>query len=253
VSHDETGDQSAAAEEIWTIVVAAGSGRRFGGLKQYERLGSGGGHRASTAPAGAVDGLMRVIDVAVGTAVAASDGVVVVLPADDVAGHRNVWHSERGAAVAVVAGGSTRSESVRAGLAAVPSSATVIMVHDGARPFASPGLFASVVASVRAGADGVVPGVVVADTIKQIDDAGRVVATPDRASLRAVQTPQGFAAGALRAAHASNAEATDDAGLIEAAGGRVVVIDGEVGNRKITTPDDLAWARTQWAEREAAG
>ena len=206
-------------ESVWTIVVAGGSGARFGGLKQYETLGS-----------------QRVLDWSVATAREASDGVVVVVPAADVA-------REGG-----VAGGATRSESVRAGLAHVPSSATVVCVHDGARPFASADVFARVVAAVVAGADGAIPGVTVADTIKQVAADGLVLHTPNRAELMAVQTPQAFRANVLRAAYLAGDAATDDATLVETAGGRVVVVDGDANNRKITDPDDLAWARRQVVE-----
>jgi 2-C-methyl-D-erythritol 4-phosphate cytidylyltransferase len=85
----------------------------------------------------------------------------------------------------------------------------------------------------------------VADTIKVVDDTGQVVRTPARGSLRAVQTPQAFRAEMLRRAHASGGEGTDDAALVEAEGGKVVVVDGDVVNRKITTRDDLEWARAQ--------
>ena len=208
---------------VWTIVVAGGSGRRFGGLKQYERLGH-----------------QRVLDWAVAAARAAGDGVVVVVPEDDA--------TREGA----VAGGATRAESVRNGLSAVPADAAIICVHDGARPFAGADLFAAVVAAVEGGADGAIPGVPVTDTVKQVDPAGTVTATPDRATLRAVQTPQAFRAAALRAAHAAPAagaaDATDDAVLVEAAGGRVVVVDGDPVNRKITDPADLTWARRHLEE-----
>lgn len=199
---------------VWTIVVAGGAGQRFGGPKQYEWLGD-----------------RRVLDWCVVAAEAASDGVVVVVPAADA--------TREG----VIAGGATRSDSVRAGLAAVPSNATIICVHDGARPFASSDLFATVIAAVIGGADAAVPGVPVSDTIKQVDSAGAVVDTPVRSELRAVQTPQAFRADALRRAHAGAATATDDAALVEADGGQVVVVAGEEHNRKITDPDDLRWAR----------
>jgi 2-C-methyl-D-erythritol 4-phosphate cytidylyltransferase len=149
--------------------------------------------------------------------------------------------------VVVVAGGATRSESVRAGLAAVPAEATVVCVHDAARPFASAALYGRVVAAVSAGADAAVPALAVTDTIKIVDRDAVVVATPERASLRAVQTPQAFRADVLRRAHASGGEGTDDASLVEAIGGRVVVVDGETDNRKITHPDDLDWARRRAA------
>jgi len=205
---------------VWTVVVAAGSGARFGAAKQYERLGA-----------------ERVLDVSVRVASEAGDGVVLVVPAEDVAREAAATPSAR-----VVGGGATRSDSVRAGLAAVPAAASIVCVHDAARPFASAALYSAVVAAVRAGADAAVPGVPVTDTIKVVD-AGAVVTTPPRASLVAVQTPQAFRAGVLRAAHATGAEGTDDAALVEATGGRVVVVPGEARNRKITHPDDLAWAR----------
>ncbi|MDO9174835.1 MAG: 2-C-methyl-D-erythritol 4-phosphate cytidylyltransferase, partial [Actinomycetota bacterium] len=209
---------SPSAEVVWTIVVAGGSGQRFGGPKQYEMLGS-----------------QRVLDWCVAAARAASAGVVVVVPEPDA-------DREGG-----VAGGITRSDSVRAGLAHVPPEATVVCVHDGARPFADAALFERVVAAVAAGADGAIPGVPVTDTIKQVGADGTVVATPARADLMAVQTPQAFRAATLIAAHAEPGplrdSATDDAALVEAAGGRVVVVAGDPRNRKITTPDDLQWAR----------
>lgn len=200
---------------VWTVVVGGGSGQRFGRPKQYESLGG-----------------ERVIDRSRRIAELAGDGVVLVVPASD---------AEREGGVA---GGATRSESVRAGLAAVPADATVICVHDAARPLADLTLYRRVVAAIEAGADGAVPGILVADTIKLVDETGVVVTTPERARLRAVQTPQAFRADVLRAAHATGGEGTDDAELVERAGGRVVVVDGDPLNRKITHPDDLAWARS---------
>ena len=158
-----------------------------------------------------------------------TDGVVLVVPYD---------HDAPEEADVVVNGGATRSDSVRAGLAAVPDDAEVIVVHDAARPFAPAALFEAVVAAIRNGADGAVPGVAVTDTIKQVA-GGQVVATLDRDSLVAVQTPQAFSAQALRRAHAGGAEASDDAALVEAAGGRVVVVPGDPANTKITLRTDL--------------
>jgi 2-C-methyl-D-erythritol 4-phosphate cytidylyltransferase len=198
---------------VWTIVVAAGSGTRFGGAKQFADLGG-----------------RRVIDWACEPAREVSDGVVLVVPPHDADAH-------------TVAGGATRAESVRRGLAAVPADAAIVVVHDAARPFAGVDLFAAVIDAVRAGADGAVPAVTVADTIKEVDGAGVVVATPDRSRLVAVQTPQAFRADVLRRAHAGGAEGTDDAALVEAAGGRVVTVPGDPANRKITEPADLDWAR----------
>jgi 2-C-methyl-D-erythritol 4-phosphate cytidylyltransferase len=211
-----TGELRRPGEVIWTVVVAAGSGTRFGGPKQFETLGD-----------------RRVMDWSVAVAREMSDGVVVVLPPE-------VAEQEGG-----VAGGSTRSESVRRGLAAVPKNATIICVHDAARPFANEDDFARVIDAITGGADGAVPAIPVADTIKVVDDTGQVIRTPSRGSLRAVQTPQAFRAEMLRRAHASRGESTDDAALVEAEGGKVVVVDGDVLNRKITTRDDLEWARAQ--------
>ena len=203
---------------MWTIVVGGGAGSRFGRPKQYESLGD-----------------ERVIDRSRRIAADVSDGVIVVVPADD---------AEREGGVA---GGATRSESVRAGLAHVPTDADVVCVHDAARPFASLATYERVVAAVMAGADGAVPGVPVADTIKVVDDDRVVVETPERNRLVAVQTPQAFRRDVLVRAHAAAAEGTDDASLVEALGGRVVVVEGDMVNRKITVPADLEWARTEVA------
>lgn len=201
---------------VWAIVVAAGRGERLGGgePKQYRRVGG-----------------LRVVDWSLAAAASVADGTVLVVPAD------RAEVPEPGAGT-VVAGGATRSASVRAGLAAVPDDVEVVVVHDAARPAAPPALFSSVVDAVRAGADAAVPALPLADTVKEVDGS-RVVGTPDRARLVAVQTPQAFSAAALRAAHAGDAEATDDAALVEAAGGSVVVVDGDPANVKVTRPDDL--------------
>jgi 2-C-methyl-D-erythritol 4-phosphate cytidylyltransferase len=198
---------------VWAIVVAAGSGSRFGAPKQFEPLGG-----------------RRVLDWSLEAARSVADGIVAVLPPEVVAA------GEPGAD-AVAGGGDTRSASVRAGLAHVPGDAEVVVVHDGARPLAGSDLFAAVVAAVRAGADAAVPGVPLADTLRW-----RSGGVADRDGLVAVQTPQAFRAAALRAAHAGEPEATDDASLVEAAGGKVVVVDGSPLNLKITNPSDLTVA-----------
>ena len=221
VAHAE--QERPAAERVWTIVVAGGSGARFGRPKQYEPLGN-----------------ERMIDRSVTIAREVSDGVVVVVPAADVDAETSAFAAPT---VRVVAGGSTRSESVRAGLAAVADDATVVCVHDAARPFATAGLYRAVVHAVMDGADGVVPGVAVTDTIKVVAADGCVESTLPRDRLVAVQTPQAFRASVLRAAHSSGADGTDDAALVEDVGGRVVVVSGEADNRKVTHPDDLVWAR----------
>jgi 2-C-methyl-D-erythritol 4-phosphate cytidylyltransferase len=208
---------------VWAVVVGGGSGQRFGRLKQFELLGN-----------------ERMIDRSRRIAESVCDGVVLVVPAAD---------AEREGAVA---GGATRSDSVRAGLAAVPPEADIICVHDAARPLASAALYRRVIDAVVAGAAGAVPGVPVVDTIKVVDAGGVITATPDRASLAAVQTPQAFTAAALRAAHAAGGDGTDDASLVELAGGRCVVVPGEATNRKITDAADLEWARIELAVIDGA-
>jgi len=207
---------------VWTIVVAAGRGERFGSDKQAADLGG-----------------RPVVSRSVATSLEASDGVVVVVAPERLVAAEALVAGPDGEATAVtlVAGGATRAASVRAGLVAVPDDAEVVLVHDGARPLATAALFARVVAAVRAGADAVVPGVPVADSLRAVD--GGVV---DRDGVLAVQTPQGFPADRLRAAHAAGTDASDDATLVEAVGGTVVVVDGEPANLKITRPVDLALA-----------
>ncbi|NHN55524.1 2-C-methyl-D-erythritol 4-phosphate cytidylyltransferase [Calidifontibacter sp. DB0510] len=141
--------------------------------------------------------------------------------------------------VRLVEGGAERTDSVAAGLRTLSPDAQVVLVHDAARAFAPAALFDTVAAAVTAGADAAVPGIPLVDTVKQVDASGVVVATPNRASLRAVQTPQGFTREALERAHAGGRHATDDAALVEADGGRVVVVDGNPAALKVTTPADL--------------
>jgi 2-C-methyl-D-erythritol 4-phosphate cytidylyltransferase len=165
-----------------------------------------------------------------------SDGVVVVTAADRHAVVADLLVGIEGV-VEIVPGGSTRASSVRAGLVAVPDEATVVLVHDGARPLASVDLFRRVASGVGEGVDAVVPGVVVSDSLRSVTGG-----TLDREEVIAVQTPQAFSALALRDAHRLGGEASDDASLVETAGGTVVVVEGEVSNVKITVPLDLAVA-----------
>lgn len=218
--------------EVWTIIVAAGSGDRFGGLKQFEQLAG-----------------ETVLDHSLRAARAVSSGVVVVVPQDPSGGDKGDMDPARGVAVRTdidrtVIGGPTRSSSVRAGLAAVPAGAEVILVHDAARPMASEALFARVVAAVSAGADAVTPVLPLTDTIRRV--GGGVV---DRSELLAVQTPQGFRADALRRAHDPGHDATDDVALVEANGGKVMTVTGERTNIKITDRSDLILAEAWLAAR----
>ena len=145
--------------------------------------------------------------------------------------------------VTVVAGGAERGESVRLALEAA-GSADFVLIHDAARPLTPPALIARVAAALRDGHDAVVPGLPLADTVKAVDANGDVLGTPERAGLRAVQTPQGFATELLLRAHQRSAGTfTDDAAMVENIGGRVHVVDGDPLAFKITTPLDLTLAR----------
>jgi 2-C-methyl-D-erythritol 4-phosphate cytidylyltransferase len=177
----------------WAIVVAGGTGSRFGAPKQFADLGG-----------------RPLLTWSVQTARQACAGVVLVLPADAPPGD---WGADQ-----VVAGGATRSQSVRAGLAAIPDEADIIAVHDAARPLARLALWAAVLGAIEAGADAAIPASAVVDTVKEVGPNGRLV-TLDRSRLVAVQTPQAFRADLLRRAHRAGKDATDDAALVEAAGG----------------------------------
>lgn len=207
------------------MVVAAGSGQRFGGPKQFADLHG-----------------RPLVAWSVAAARTVAEGVVLVLPAGQ--GPLVPPSGVPAAGVdAVVAGGATRSDSVRAGLAAVPETAEVVVVHDAARPLATAALFAEVVRVVRApdGPDGAIPGLPVSDTVKRVT-GDRVGQTVPRDELVAVQTPQAFRAPALRRAHQGEPSATDDAALLEALGLEVRVVAGEPWNIKVTTVGDLAVA-----------
>jgi 2-C-methyl-D-erythritol 4-phosphate cytidylyltransferase/2-C-methyl-D-erythritol 2,4-cyclodiphosphate synthase len=173
------------------------------------------------------------------------DVVVVAAPEGLVEEVRAALADEHpGAELAVVEGGGTRTASVRRALAALPASVEVVLVHDAARPLVPPSLVDAVVRAVTEGADAVVPGLPVVDTVKEVDEHEVVLATVDRSTLRAVQTPQGFRRAVLERAYdeAGDAETTDDAGLVERAGGRVVVVPGSEEAFKVTRPLDLALA-----------
>jgi 2-C-methyl-D-erythritol 4-phosphate cytidylyltransferase len=194
---------------VWAIVVAGGQGTRFGRPKQFAMLGDA-----------------TVLEHSVGVARIVADGVVAVVPDG---GPTRVEGAD-----AVVVGGATRSESVRSGLASVPDTAEVILVHDAARPLATVALFQSVISAVRDGAEAVIPGVAVSDTLRS-----RTGTLVDRADIVAVQTPQGFRAGVLRDAHRSGTDATDDASLAESCGVAVSIVEGDRWNLKLTVPEDL--------------
>ncbi|MFE3326696.1 2-C-methyl-D-erythritol 4-phosphate cytidylyltransferase [Streptomyces sp. NPDC059176] len=160
----------------------------------------------------------------------------------------------------VVPGGETRQDSVRLGLAALPETIDIVLVHDAARPLVPVDTVDAVVEAVRDGAPAVVPALPLADTVKQVEPREKgepepVVATPERARLRAVQTPQGFDRATLVRAHETVAVAgdgaTDDAGMVEQLGVPVVVVPGHEEAFKVTRPLDLVLAEAVLARRRA--
>jgi 2-C-methyl-D-erythritol 4-phosphate cytidylyltransferase / 2-C-methyl-D-erythritol 2,4-cyclodiphosphate synthase len=208
---------------VAAIIAAAGSGLRFGAdlPKALIQLGD-----------------KTLIEHAVAAISPAVDEVIVTAPAS----HLTQFQRLLGDAVTVVAGGQTRSESVRAGLAAVSGDMKYVLIHDAARALATTELANRVLSALQNGEVAVIPGVPQVDTIKNVDSNGYVISTPNRADLRNIQTPQGFELTALKKAHATNGESTDDAALVESAGFKVLVIAGEERALKITTPADLATA-----------
>jgi 2-C-methyl-D-erythritol 4-phosphate cytidylyltransferase/2-C-methyl-D-erythritol 2,4-cyclodiphosphate synthase len=232
-----------SASTVAVIVVAAGSGTRLGHSepKAFVPLGD------DTILGVAIDSVLGMRE---------TPHLVVVVPADRVDETRARYGAVAAAASApfgVVAGGTTRQESVASGLAALPYNVATVLVHDAARPLTPSIVFDEVVAAVRSRGHGVVPALGVVDTIKRVDDHGRVLATVDRAELAAVQTPQGFPRRALVAAYAAaTAEFTDDAALAASAGVTIDVVPGDTRSFKVTLPADLRRAESIVAERAAA-
>jgi 2-C-methyl-D-erythritol 4-phosphate cytidylyltransferase len=226
---------------IAAVVPAAGRGERLGpGTPKALRL---------------LGGVPLLVHSVRALAAARSVGLVVVAaPTADVTAVRTLLaEHDSGAEVRVVAGGETRQQSVRLALATLPDSVDVVLVHDAARPLVPVDLVDAVAAAVRAGAAAVVPALPVADTVKRVDREGNVVETLERSALRAVQTPQGFRRSVLESAHlaAGELEATDDAGLVERAGGTVTVVPGSEEAFKITRPLDLLLAEAVLANRRS--
>ena len=212
---------------VWAILVAAGRGERLG-LDQPKAFAKLGEDPLLAEPLRRLDESDWI------------DAIVIVAPAG--------WEEPAillaeelacSKVHACVAGGETRTDSVRAGLAEVREDALVVLVHDAARPLLPEEVIERVLAPLSEGWDGAVPGLPVSDTLKRVAADGAVLETVPRDLLYAVQTPQAFLADALRRAVTGGAEATDCAGLLEAAGGRVKVVDGDSRLLKVTTADDL--------------
>jgi len=213
---------------VWAVLAAGGLGERLGADRPKAFVGLA-GRPLLAESLERLDGSAWI------------EGVVVVVPegweepaillAEEI-GCEKVCASVRG--------GASRADSVRLGLAEVPPEAAVVLVHDAARPLVSDAVIGRVIAALGQGWDGAVPGLPVADTVKRLD-GDRVVETFERAALRAVQTPQGFVADVLRAAFRGDvAAASDCASLVEAAGGRVTVVEGDPRLLKVTDAADLA-------------
>ncbi len=220
---------------VVAVVPAAGRGERLGG-GQPKALREIGG---TTMLEHAVASLLAAPSVGL---------VVVAAPPADVERIQGLL----GGGCSVVAGGSTRSHSVRLALAALPAggSLDVVLVHDAARPFVPVSVIEAVVAAVRGGHDAVVPVVPLPDTVKRVAPDGRIQETVPRGDLYGAQTPQGFRPAVLRAAHAHDQpDATDDAVLIERQGTAVWTVPGSELAFKVTTPVDLERAQALLAGR----
>jgi len=198
---------------VWSIVLAAGSGSRFGGRKQFAAVAG-----------------CRLVDLAVDAARAACDQVIVVLPPGE------PW---TGPPVDGIArGGADRPASVRAGLAAIPDGSGTVVVHQAANPLASPELFGSLISAIAGGAPAAFPGLRPADLVRKAEGslAGPVVG---RDGLVLVQTPAAFRLEVLRDAHSREVDAVEDTAIVSAAGYDVHVVPGDPRNLHVAAPEDL--------------
>jgi 2-C-methyl-D-erythritol 4-phosphate cytidylyltransferase/2-C-methyl-D-erythritol 2,4-cyclodiphosphate synthase len=202
--------------------------------------GAGSGHRLG---ADLPKALVKLLDkTLVEHAVAALAPVAQLIIVTAPAGFEDKFKELLGDQVTVITGGVLRSDSIRIALAKIPTNFEYVLVHDAARAIASTELAKSIATELAKGEQAVIPALDVVDTIKEVDASGYVRSTPDRSTLRAVQTPQGFVKSVLAHAHSSAEDATDDAALVEAIGIKVKVIAGEERALKITTKSDLTRA-----------
>ena len=215
---------------MWSAIILAGGGST--------RMGAG--RNKVLLPIGGVPAIVRSARAYAGLV----DSLVVVAREEDADAIRGLLHAA-GISAAVAPGGDTRQDSVWNGLCALPDGCDRVLIHDGARCLVDEGTIRRAMASVEACGTGVaaIPAV---DTIKQADAKGCVTGTPDRASLRAMQTPQGFDVALIRRAHEAARRdgylGTDDAALVERLGVPVHLTDGDRRNLKLTTPEDIAMA-----------
>jgi len=231
------------------IVVAGGNGTRFGSMKQFAKIFG-----------------LPVISWSVSELLQVADHIVIVVPKDlyheygkesilamishdeDANEHeatQKYFKQDRYDyaylldSISVVAGGNTRSESVRCGLRALPAKTQIVIVHDAARPLAKASLFTQVIEKIIDGYDGATCYLPVSDTIKSLGQDGNI-STLDRSKLIAVQTPQAFSFPILQKVHSTNPEATDDVALLEGIGAKIALVKGDPTNLKITEPHDIA-------------
>ena len=222
---------SSTPPRVGVAIPAAGLGRRMGGVKKPWLELAGEPVLAHTLR----PFLRDARTVAVAIALSTEDALAP--PA---------WLGEVDERVTCVEGGASRAASVAAAVAALPDDLDVILVHDAARPLVDAETIDRCVVAAASGV-GAVAGVRAIDTVKEVDGGGgpRIVGTPDRARLWHAQTPQGFPAALLRAAVAREDlfdDATDDASLVEAIGGSVIMVEGHARNLKVTRPEDLPLA-----------
>lgn len=221
------------SDSIWAVLPAAGSGSRMGAAVKKQFLTIQGRPMLSVTLQAFLDHPQI-------------EGVIIVTGADDIPMVRDIL-PEHQKPVIVTAGGATRQQSVYCGLKALPETCAMVLIHDAARPMVSQALISSCIEGVRTYGTAIA-ATPVKDTIKEADASGKVLGTPDRSSLYAVQTPQAFSCPALLAAHQKAAlqgvdSCTDDGAVMEAFGDlEVYLIPGDYRNIKVTTPEDLILA-----------
>ena len=214
----EFNPRSLVEGSVWGVVYAAGTGQRFGGHKQFERIGGA-----------------RLVDRCLAALAPVCDHLVVVLPASV------AWDGP--AVAAAVTGGATNPESVRAGVAAVADDAAVIVLHSPSHPLASATLVRRVVQHLGTGVDGACAIAPLHDALRRLDDQGNIVEVLPKANVVSIQMPLAFRAGVLRAALASDTSGSDAQSIVERHGGRIGTIVGEATNIHVTTRDELEMAR----------
>jgi 2-C-methyl-D-erythritol 4-phosphate cytidylyltransferase len=210
----------------WAIVLAAGGGTRFGGRKQDADLGG-----------------RTLLDRTLATATQACDAVVAVVAVVPAVVPDPATAPPLDGRIVRVRGGATRAGSVRAGLAAVPEGAAIVVVADAAHPLASAELYRRVIEAVRDGADAAIPGLPLTEAVATVEPGGYTGTTVAAAGRVLVQTPHAFRADVLRRAHASGADAVEDSSLVASLGAKVLVVPGDPGNLHVTTPEELELAR----------